>query len=155
MFRKQIHLALLNCLSLAVVCALQATSLNYVTAQPQRERRVVASEPAPTPTPNDVPAISRAIALPNSPRTLTELQSQIEQIARQPALESGFFAVKIVSLDTGQVVYQQNANKFVRPASNMKLYTVAAAFDRLTPDYHFITTVYAKEKPDQGTIKGD
>jgi len=37
----------------------------------------------------------------------------------------------------------------------MKLYTVAAALDRLTPDYHFITSVYAKEKPDKGTIKGD
>jgi serine-type D-Ala-D-Ala carboxypeptidase/endopeptidase (penicillin-binding protein 4) len=43
----------------------------------------------------------------------------------------------------------------VRPASNMKLYTVAAAFDRLTPNYHFITSVYAREKPDDGKIKGD
>jgi len=37
----------------------------------------------------------------------------------------------------------------------MKLYTVAAAFDRLTPDYHFITSVYAKEKPEDGKVKGD
>jgi D-alanyl-D-alanine carboxypeptidase/D-alanyl-D-alanine-endopeptidase (penicillin-binding protein 4) len=37
----------------------------------------------------------------------------------------------------------------------MKLYTVAAALDRLTPDYHFITSVYAKEKADKGTVKGD
>jgi len=37
----------------------------------------------------------------------------------------------------------------------MKLYTVAAALDRLTPDYHFITSVFAKEKPEDGKIKGD
>jgi D-alanyl-D-alanine carboxypeptidase/D-alanyl-D-alanine-endopeptidase (penicillin-binding protein 4) len=37
----------------------------------------------------------------------------------------------------------------------MKIYTVAAGFDRLTPDYHFITSVYAKEKVDDGKIKGD
>jgi D-alanyl-D-alanine carboxypeptidase len=37
-----------------------------------------------------------------------------------------------VSLDSGAVIYEQDANKFVRPASNMKLYTVATAFDRLT-----------------------
>jgi len=37
----------------------------------------------------------------------------------------------------------------------MKLYTVAAALDRLTPDYHFMTSVYAKDKPDDGKIKGD
>src|SRR6185437_5707493 len=84
-----------------------------------------------------------------------DLQSRIEQIVRQPALDPGFFAVKIVSLDTGAVVFEQNANKFVRPASNMKLYTVATAFDRLTPDFHFVTSVYAKQKPDDGKVKGD
>lgn len=102
------------------------------------------------------PAPSRSIAsVRNAPATLAELQSRIEEVVRQPALEPGFFAVKIVSLDTGQVVFEQQANKFVRPASNMKLYTVATAFDRLTPDYHFITSVYAKEKPDDGKIKSD
>ena len=90
-----------------------------------------------------------------APATLAELQSRIEEIVKQPALEPGFFAVKIVSLDSGLVVFEQSANKFVRPASNMKLYTVATAFDRLTPDYHFITSVYAKEKVDDGKIKGD
>src|SRR5713226_3693817 len=125
-------------------------------ARTQRERRV--AEPAATPAPS--PAVTRENSRPitparNSPATLAELQSRIEEIVRQPALEAGFFAVKIVSLDNSQLIYEQNANKFVRPASNMKLYTVAAALDRLTPDYHFITSVYAKEKPDKGTIKGD
>jgi D-alanyl-D-alanine carboxypeptidase/D-alanyl-D-alanine-endopeptidase (penicillin-binding protein 4) len=123
-------------------------------AQPQRERRVAATDPTPSPTP--APTASRSIApAPNLPRTLAELQTRIEEIAHQPALEPGFFAVKIVSLDTGRVIFEQNANKFVRPASNMKLYTVAAALDRLTPDYHFMTSVYAKEKVDDGKIKGD
>ena len=87
--------------------------------------------------------------------TLADLRIRIEEMVRQPALEPGFFAVKIVSLDSGQVIYEQNANKFVRPASNMKLYTVAAAFDRLTPDFHFVTSVYANEKVDEGKVKGD
>src|ERR1041385_2793136 len=91
----------------------------------------------------------------DAPGSLDELRSRIEEIVRQPALEPGFFAVKIVSLDSGQVIFEQDANKFVRPASNMKLYTVATAFDRLTPDFHFITSVYAKEKPDDGKVKGD
>jgi D-alanyl-D-alanine carboxypeptidase/D-alanyl-D-alanine-endopeptidase (penicillin-binding protein 4) len=91
----------------------------------------------------------------DAPRSLDELKSRIEQIVRQPALEPGFFAVKIASLDSGQIVFEQDANKFVRPASNMKLYTVATAFDRLTPDFHFVTSVYAREKPDDGKVKGD
>src|SRR5437773_728294 len=129
---------------------LAAMFLGNVAAQPQRERRAVAeptSSPAATTTRGETPILA--------PRTLADLQSQIDQIVHQPVLQSGFFAVKIVSLDTGQIIFEQDANKFVRPASNMKLYTVAAAFDRLTPDYHFITSVYAKEKPDKGAIKGD
>jgi D-alanyl-D-alanine carboxypeptidase/D-alanyl-D-alanine-endopeptidase (penicillin-binding protein 4) len=38
----------------------------------------------------------------------------------------------------------------------MKLYTVAAALDRLSPDYHFVTSVYAPAKPDSsGTVHGN
>src|ERR1043166_259906 len=111
---------------------------------------------SPQTTQSALPPTSRSLPLSNlPPSTLAELQSRIEQVVRQPALEPGFFAVKIVSLDTGQLIYEQNSNKFVRPASNMKLYTVAAAFDRLTPDFHFVTSVYAKEKLEDGKIKGD
>ncbi len=123
-------------------------------AQPQRERRVV-TDATPTSTPAPVTPARPIAPAANPPRTLAELQSRIAEIVRQPALEPGIFAVKIVSLDTGNVIFEQYANKFVRPASNMKLYTVAAALDRLTPDYHFITSVYAKEKADKATIKGD
>ena len=52
--------------------------------------------------------------------------------------------VKVVSLDTGRVLFEENAHKLLRPASNMKLYTVAAALDRLSPDYRFVTSVYAR-----------
>lgn len=143
-------------LSLALLLVLSiAQSIGF--AQPQRDRRVAADAP-PVASPSVVvaPETSQTIKTSaNAPRTLAELRARIEQIAHQPALEPGFFAVKIVSLDSGQEIYEQDAHKFVRPASNMKLYTVAAAFDRLTPDYHFVTSVYAKEKPDDGKIKGD
>jgi D-alanyl-D-alanine carboxypeptidase/D-alanyl-D-alanine-endopeptidase (penicillin-binding protein 4) len=121
-------------------------------AQPQRERRV--AEPTASPTPVPVTP-ARPIAPAPAPRTLADLQARIGEIVRQPALEPGIFAVKIVSLETGNIIFEQNANKFVRPASNMKLYTMAAALDRLTPDYRFITSAYAKEKPGDGKIKGD
>ena len=38
----------------------------------------------------------------------------------------------------------------------MKLYTVATGLDRLSPDYHFVTSVYASAKPDaSGNVPGD
>jgi D-alanyl-D-alanine carboxypeptidase/D-alanyl-D-alanine-endopeptidase (penicillin-binding protein 4) len=111
---------------------------------------------AQNPRPAQGPPDSRSLPLLKlSSATLSDLRARIEQIVNQPALAPGFFAVKIVSLDNGTVIYEHDANKFVRPASNMKLYTVATGFDRLTPDYHFTTSVYAKEKVDDGKIKGD
>ena len=42
------------------------------------------------------------------------------------------------------------------PASNMKIYTVAAALDRLSPMYRYTTSVYANARPDvTGTLRGD
>lgn len=143
-------------LSITLLLAL-STAQSIGLAQQQRDRRV-APEPAPIPSASPAAAIETSGSLrpsTNAQRTLADLQSRIEEIAHQPALAPGFFAVKIVSLDTSVVIYEQDAHKFVRPASNMKLYTVATAFDRLTPDYHFITSVYAKEKVDDGKIKGD
>ena len=128
-----------------LVTALLAPSVRLVSAQDaQRPRTTTAAA-----TSSNVPPRTAA----DAPRSLDELKSRIEQIVRQPALDPGFFAVKIVSLDSGQVIFEQDANKFVRPASNMKLYTVATAFDRLTPDYHFVTSVYADEIED-GKVKG-
>lgn len=64
--------------------------------------------------------------------------------------------VKVVSLDNGRIVFEENAGKLLRPASNMKIYTVATALDRLTPDYRFNTSVFASSKPDSsGVIRGD
>ena len=64
--------------------------------------------------------------------------------------------IKVASLDTGRVLFEENAAKLLRPASNMKLYTVATALDRLSPDYHFSTSVYAQARPDaSGIIHGD
>lgn len=132
-------------ITLLLLLALGGAPFRVAAQDPQRSRALS----APVSTQN---VSATALA---APRNVAELRSRIEQIVRQPALEPGFFAVKIVSLETGSVIFEQDANKFVRPASNMKLYTVAAAFDRLTPEYHFITSVYAKEKLDDGKIKDD
>lgn len=62
----------------------------------------------------------------------------------------------MASLETGKVLLEENAGKLLRPASNMKLYTVAAALDRLSPDYRFVTSVFAPVRPDAaGILHGD
>jgi len=91
-----------------------------------------------------------------SAATLAELQAKISAILAKPELAPAVVGVKVVSLDTGRVLFEENAGKLLRPASNMKLYTVAAALDRLSPDYRFVTSVYAPTRPDgAGVVHGD
>src|SRR4030095_11817598 len=88
--------------------------------------------------------------------TVADLQARISEVLRKPELAPAMIGVKVVSLETGRVLFEENAHKLLRPASNMKLYTVAAALDRLSPDFRFVTSVYAPAKPDaSGGVKGD
>jgi D-alanyl-D-alanine carboxypeptidase/D-alanyl-D-alanine-endopeptidase (penicillin-binding protein 4) len=116
-------------------------------AQQQRERRV------------DIDEQSRQPAQTSSNsglQTLSELRSRIQDVLDRPELASALTGVKVASLDSGHVLFEHNADKLLRPASNMKLYTVAAALDRLGPDFHFKTSVYAGSRPDAtGRIHGD
>src|SRR5687768_17573395 len=107
--------------------------------------RVLASAQAQPPPP-----------IPFGPKTLPELQTRISEILAKPQLAPAMVGVKVVSLDTGRVLFEENSGKLLRPASNMKLYTVAAALDRLSPDYRFVTSVYATTRPDSaGIVQGD
>ena len=102
------------------------------------------------------PLSAQTAAVNPAPKTVAELQTRISQILAKPELTPALVGVKVVSLDNGRVIFEANAEKLLRPASNMKIYTVAAALDRLHPDYRFNTSVYAPEKPDSsGRIRGD
>src|SRR5829696_6684527 len=90
------------------------------------------------------PAFAQAAA----PKTVDELQTRISQILAKPELSPAMVGVKVVSLDNGRVIFEENAAKLLRPASNMKIYTVAAALDRLSPDYRFPTSDYAYTRLD-------
>src|SRR5215813_13578564 len=98
----------------------------------------------------------RGMAYAQAPKTLPELQTRISEILAKPELASAMVGIKITSLDTGRVLFEENSAKLLRPASNMKLYTVAAALDKLSPDYRFNTSVFAAARPDAaGVVHGD
>lgn len=93
---------------------------------------------------------------PTALKTLPELRSKISEILAKPELAPAMVGIKVVSLDTGRVLFEENSQKLLRPASNMKIYTLAAALDRLSPDYRFVTSVYAATRPDaSGVVRGD
>ncbi len=122
--------------------------------QQQRERRVVSATPAVSTTPTASATVRAASA--NAPQTIEDLRSRIRQILSSPQLAPAFVGVKVVSLDTGRTLFEENAGKLLVPASNMKMYTMAAALDRLTPEFRWTTSVYAANRPDaSGTLRGD
>ena len=90
------------------------------------------------------------------PATLTELQQRLVAITGQPKYAAALWGVKIVSLDTGKLLFESNPQKLFSPASNSKLYTVAMALERLGPDYWIKTSLYSQAPPNQrGTLHGD
>src|SRR5947209_10769368 len=152
-----------------------ANSVATPQQQQQRERRVstvvpAQASPQPTPriiVPNNVqtPVASptpaqtptpRPTTVQPAPRSVAELSARIREMLDRPEISPALVAVKVASLDTGGLLFEENSGKMLRPASNMKLYTIAAALDRLTPDYRFRTSVYAVARPNaNGLLKGD
>ena len=108
----------------------------------------------PSPTPTATPATTPQTAE-KSVKTLYELQSKITARLARPELRRGQVGVKIVSLATGKIIFEDNSEKYFMPASNMKNFTVATAIEKLTPDFKFVTSVFAPAAPDSnGVVKG-
>ncbi len=87
---------------------------------------------------------------------LQRLQAELEMLFSAPEFANAHWGVAIQSLETGEFFYLRNAKKGFMPASNLKLFTTAAALVKLGPDYHYYTPLYATaDKDSSGRLKGD
>lgn len=95
-------------------------------------------------------------ANPRLTRALRELQRDLRTIVGRPAFATTRWGILVESLENRQVIFSHNPTHLFTPASNMKLYTTAAALVYLGPDFRFRTSVYASAKPDErGHLEGD
>lgn len=82
------------------------------------------------------------------------LQNPIDKIINQvdPNINMGMV---VVDLNTGETLYQKNPSSAFVPASNMKLFSDAAALMALGPDYRFRSQL-STDAPllDEGVLKG-
>jgi serine-type D-Ala-D-Ala carboxypeptidase/endopeptidase (penicillin-binding protein 4) len=84
------------------------------------------------------------------------LRKAIDPIVARPEFASAFWGIEVRSLTSGRTLYERNAEKAFRPASNMKLVTTAAALDAFGPDARIRTTVETAGRLDTlGRILGD
>ena len=117
-------------------------------------RRTTARKPAPKPAARRAapaaaaPVVSAAVG--------ATLEQRLDSLVNGSVARSADTGIQIVELESGRVVAQRNPNQPLAPASNMKLFTTAAAIDLLKPTFEVTTSVYARGDVDpSGTLNGD
>jgi D-alanyl-D-alanine carboxypeptidase/D-alanyl-D-alanine-endopeptidase (penicillin-binding protein 4) len=77
------------------------------------------------------------------------LQLALDDIGAKSALSTARVGLTVQRLEDGKVLYARNADDLLNPASNVKLFTTAAALSRLGPDWRFDTEFLVDRQPDQ------
>jgi D-alanyl-D-alanine carboxypeptidase/D-alanyl-D-alanine-endopeptidase (penicillin-binding protein 4) len=105
---------------------------------------LISAGPVPTASPQGAePSVPTALRL--------ALQAEVGR-AQHAASELG---VHVVELDTGETIYDFNADQPRVIASNTKLFTTAAALDAFGPGYFFETRFVLRGKVKNGVLEGD
>ncbi len=86
---------------------------------------------------------------------IIQLHNDINSILADSLFIPSFVSIKIISLDNEEVLYEQNSKSLMHPASNIKLFTSAAALSALDTNYKFKTAVYIDENTLDGNVTGN
>ena len=98
--------------------------------------------------------LAAALAPRASAQPREALADQIAEVLGDHDFTSAYWGALVVDLDTGQRLYESNAYGRFIPASNMKLFTTAAALDALGPRFRYATRLYADGPVQNGTLLG-
>ncbi|MEX2190538.1 MAG: D-alanyl-D-alanine carboxypeptidase/D-alanyl-D-alanine-endopeptidase [Bacteroidota bacterium] len=97
-------------------------------------------------------AMSDRTTRPGTP--VDALRYDIDTILSDSIFIQSDAALKVVSLETGEVLYERNGVRLMRPASNTKLITSSAALSILGTDHEFRTSILADSIHPDGTVHG-
>ncbi|HEY0156000.1 MAG TPA: D-alanyl-D-alanine carboxypeptidase/D-alanyl-D-alanine-endopeptidase [Thermoanaerobaculia bacterium] len=125
-------------------------------AQSKKKKKTAARKKAPVTrkaAPKKKAAAPAPVAAAPVGRTFEE---RLASLVNGSVASSANTSIQIVELESGRVVAERNPHMAVSPASNMKLFTTAAAIDMLKPGFEVTTAVYARGDVDaSGTLRGD
>ncbi|MFP7477458.1 D-alanyl-D-alanine carboxypeptidase/D-alanyl-D-alanine-endopeptidase [Terribacillus saccharophilus] len=78
-----------------------------------------------------------------------------EYLANEEQLQGATYAIHIMEGQSGKTIFEKNADKRMRPASNMKLLTAAAVLNELGQDHRFETIVATDGQVKSGQLNGN
>lgn len=103
----------------------------------------------------DAPATPAPSASEVEAAALTDLRSDLLSSIRDPGWREVRYGVMVVSLDRGDTLFALNPDVPLAPASNMKLFSTAAAYYYLGPNFRYSTYALADGELQNGVIEGD
>lgn len=80
---------------------------------------------------------------PSTVDPLERLQTDIDAVLQEELFRNASIGIKVIAVETGEVIYEKNSHKLHHPASTTKLFTAATALAKLGSDYQFETTLYS------------
>ncbi len=89
---------------------------------------------------------------PEGVNPLEQLRSDIDEVLQDSLFRTASVGIKVVSVETGEVIYVKNAHKLHHPASTTKLFTAATALAKLGSNFQFETTLHAVRTDDPHVI---
>ncbi|OLE17100.1 MAG: D-alanyl-D-alanine carboxypeptidase/D-alanyl-D-alanine-endopeptidase [Acidobacteria bacterium 13_1_20CM_4_57_11] len=91
-----------------------------------------------------------------SKKATAKFASRAEALLATTPTNKGEWGLLVVDAESGETLYEQNADKYFVPASNMKLFTTALALAKLGPEYRFHTTLETQGAiSSEGVLRGD
>ncbi len=101
-------------------------------------------------------SLATPCSYPTSVLASDPLADRIEEVLKTPGYQHAHWGLLILDATNGQTLYERNADELFCPASVTKLYSTAAAWIELGPEYRFVTPILRKgEIETSGILKGD
>lgn len=89
------------------------------------------------------------------PASIVTLRSELQEMVQASLSGGARLSIVVASVDRGDTLYSLSPDLPLAPASNMKIFSTAAALHYLGPDFRFTTPLLMDGQVLEGTLHGD